>query len=56
MIITRTPLDGYVGGGTDIRGYYQNSKGAVLSTSINKYMYITLHERFNGVSVYLLSG
>ena len=48
MIITRTPFRmSYVGGGTDIRSYYQNRKGAVLSTSINKYMYITLHERFN---------
>jgi D-glycero-alpha-D-manno-heptose-7-phosphate kinase len=48
MIITRTPFRmSYVGGGTDIRSYYQNRKGAVLSTSINKYMYITLHERFD---------
>lgn len=47
MIITRTPFRmSYVGGGTDIASFYKTKKGAVLSTSINKYMYITLHKRF----------
>ena len=41
MIISRTPLRiSFVGGGSDLPSYYQRSKGAVLSTSINKYIYI----------------
>lgn len=41
MIITRTPLRvSFVGGGTDLRAYYQNETGRVLSTGINKYLYV----------------
>ena len=48
MIITRTPFRmSYVGGGTDIKAFYQNEPGAVVSTSINKYIYITLHKKFD---------
>ena len=48
MIISRTPLRiSFVGGGSDLPSYYQRSKGAVLSTSINKYIYISLHPYFN---------
>lgn len=47
MIINRTPFRmSYVGGGTDLVSFYKNRKGAVLSTCIDKYMYITLHKRF----------
>lgn len=42
----------YVGGGTDIESFYRHEKGAVVSCAINKYMYITLHERFeSGIRV-----
>ena len=47
MIITRTPLRmSYVGGGTDIGSFYRQYPGAVVSTSIDKYIYVTLHTRF----------
>lgn len=53
MIITRTPFRmSYVGGGTDISSFYKQEPGAVLSSAIDKYMYITLHKRFDdGVRV-----
>ena len=42
MIITRTPLRiSFFGGGTDLPAYYKNYGGAVLSTTIDKYQYIT---------------
>ena len=48
MIISRTPFRiSFVGGGSDIPDFYRKSKGAVLSTTINKYMYISVHPFFN---------
>jgi D-glycero-alpha-D-manno-heptose-7-phosphate kinase len=49
MIISRTPLRiTFVGGGTDIREFYtRDSPGAVLSASINKYIYITVNKKFD---------
>jgi len=48
MIICRTPLRiSFVGGGSDLPSYYKNSKGAVLSTSISKYIYISIHPYFH---------
>lgn len=42
MIITRTPFRiSFFGGGTDLPGYYKKYGGEVLSTSIDKYLYIT---------------
>ncbi len=42
MIITRTPFRiSFFGGGTDYPVYYNEHGGAVLSTTINKYCYIT---------------
>ncbi len=39
MIISRTPLRiSFVGGGTDIRKYYEKETGGVLSTTIDKYL------------------
>lgn len=47
MIITKTPFRiSFVGGGSDLEAFYGRSKGAVLSTSINKYMYISSHAYF----------
>lgn len=44
MIITRTPLRvSFCGGGTDLPSYYLQQQGAVVSTSINKYVYITIN-------------
>lgn len=42
MIITRTPFRiSFFGGGTDYPVWYRENPGAVLSTTINKYCYIT---------------
>lgn len=42
MIISRTPYRiSFFGGGTDYPVWYRENGGAVLSTSINKYCYIT---------------
>jgi len=42
MIISRTPFRiSFFGGGTDYAGWYQENKGAVLATTIDKYCYIT---------------
>lgn len=42
MIITRTPFRiSFFGGGTDYPVYYEENGGSVLSTSINKYCYVT---------------
>ena len=42
MIITRTPFRiSFFGGGTDYPAYYREHGGAVLSTTINRYCYLT---------------
>ena len=48
MIISRTPFRiSFVGGGTDLPWFYSEHGGAVISTSINKYMYLTAHQMFD---------
>jgi D-glycero-alpha-D-manno-heptose-7-phosphate kinase len=48
VIITRTPFRvSFVGGGTDLPDFYQVEPGAVVSTAINKYMYIVVNKRFD---------
>ncbi len=48
MIITQTPLRiSFAGGGTDFKGYYEKSGGAVLSSAIDKYIYVIIKERFD---------
>lgn len=43
MVITRTPLRvSFFGGGTDYPAWYREHGGAVISTSIDKYSYITV--------------
>jgi D-glycero-alpha-D-manno-heptose-7-phosphate kinase len=50
MIITRTPFRiSFAGGGSDLPSFYANEPGAVLSTAIDKYMYITAKERPGGI-------
>lgn len=42
MILVRTPLRiSFVGGGTDLPSHFEDHGGAVISTTINKYIYIT---------------
>ena len=47
MIISKTPLRiSFAGGGTDLPSYYKyNEFGAVLSASINSYLYVTVKEQ-----------
>lgn len=48
MIIARTPLRiSFAGGGSDLPSFYRHEQGAVLSTSIDKYVYIAIHEYFH---------
>ena len=48
MIITRTPFRvSFIGGGSDLKDFYSKAPGAVLSTTINKYMYLNSHPFFN---------
>ena len=43
MIITQTPFRiSFFGGGTDFAGFYEKYGGQVLSTSIDKYCYVTV--------------
>ena len=45
MIITRTPFRiSFFGGGTDFPAWYHANGGAVLSTSIDKYCYVSLRK------------
>tara|TARA_B100000767_G_scaffold272258_1_gene299545 strand:+ start:121 stop:1101 length:981 start_codon:yes stop_codon:yes gene_type:complete len=47
MIITRTPFRiSFVGGGSDLPAFFKEYGGAVLSSSIDKYMYISSHDFF----------
>lgn len=48
MIISRTPFRlSLAGGGSDLRSYYKTGYGQVVSTAIDKYMYITVNKRFD---------
>lgn len=48
MIITETPLRvSFAGGGSDMRSYYRKFGGAVLSTAIDRYVYVTVNKKFD---------
>lgn len=48
MIISRTPLRmSFVGGGSDLPSFYRQHGGAVLSTAIDKYIYVTINKKFD---------
>jgi D-glycero-alpha-D-manno-heptose-7-phosphate kinase len=48
LIISRTPLRiSFAGGGSDLAAYYRQEPGAVLSTAINKYIYINVNKKFD---------
>ena len=47
MIISQTPYRvSFAGGGTDLPAFYRREYGAVLSTTIDQHMYVTIHRRF----------
>lgn len=48
MIITRAPFRvSFCGGGSDLPSFYEQHGGCVLSTSIRKYMYLTIQNYFH---------
>jgi D-glycero-alpha-D-manno-heptose-7-phosphate kinase len=47
MIITKTPFRiSFAGGGSDMAAYYGKYGGAVVSTAIDKYIYLSMHPYF----------
>ena len=50
MIIARTPIRiSFTGGGSDLPSYYRERGGAVISTSIDKYIYVTVNVSFDPI-------
>ena len=48
MIVSRTPTRiSFAGGGTDLSAFYRRETGAVVSTAIDKYIYITVNKKFD---------
>jgi D-glycero-alpha-D-manno-heptose-7-phosphate kinase len=48
LIIVQTPLRiSFFGGGTDFRAFFMQEGGCVLSSAIDKYIFITIKERFD---------
>ena len=48
MIIVQTPLRvSLFGGGTDFPSFYLSEGGCVLTTAINKYIFVTIKQRFD---------
>ena len=48
MIITRTPFRiSFAGGGSDLEEFYSHEPGMVISTAIDKHMYIAVKEHFD---------
>ncbi|MGD0799818.1 MAG: galactokinase [Terracidiphilus sp.] len=48
MIISKTPCRlSFAGGGSDIESYYREFGGAVVSVTIDKYVYLTLQTKFD---------
>ncbi len=50
IVVTRTPLRvSFAGGGTDLAGFYERDYGAVFSTAIDQYIYVTVkrHSELN---------
>lgn len=45
LVITRTPMRvSFAGGGTDLAAFYEQGYGAVFSTAINQYIYVTVKQ------------
>jgi len=48
VVISQTPLRiSFVGGGTDLKSFYHKEDGMVLSTAIDKYVYVIVKGRFD---------
>lgn len=49
MVITRTPLRiSFVGGGSDRPSFYSEEPGACVAASIDKYVYVTVSDKYDG--------
>jgi len=54
MIISRTPFRiSFAGGGSDLPSFYRQEMGVVLSTTINRYVYIAIHPFFDSKKIQL---
>jgi D-glycero-alpha-D-manno-heptose-7-phosphate kinase len=54
MLINKTPFRvSFLGGGTDLPWFYKKYGGAVISTSINMYMYLSIHRLFASEAILL---
>lgn len=48
IIVSKTPLRvSFVGGGTDVPDFYTQNGGAVVSSTIDKYIYLIIHSYFD---------
>jgi D-glycero-alpha-D-manno-heptose-7-phosphate kinase len=48
VIVSRTPLRvSFVGGGSDLEAFYRDEPGAVVSSAIRQYVYITVNRKFD---------
>jgi D-glycero-alpha-D-manno-heptose-7-phosphate kinase len=49
MILSKTPMRvSFVGGSTDLPAFYENNEyGCVISTAINRFVYVAIHPRFD---------
>lgn len=47
MLLSKTPLRiSFLGGGSDLESFYSQSEGMVISTAIDKYIYLSIHQLF----------
>jgi len=54
MIISKTPFRiSFCGGGTDMKEYYSLKQGSVVSTAINRHMYIMVKDFFDPNKIFL---
>ena len=54
MIISRTPFRiSFGGGGSDLPDFYMQEQGAVVSTTIDKYIYLAIHRYFDPQKIQL---
>jgi D-glycero-alpha-D-manno-heptose-7-phosphate kinase len=50
LIIVQSPLRiSFFGGGTDFADYYRKEGGCVLTSTINKYIFVTIKQRFDNM-------
>jgi D-glycero-alpha-D-manno-heptose-7-phosphate kinase len=48
MIISKTPLRiSFAGGGSDLSSFYAENGGAVVSSAIDKFIYVTVNQKFD---------